>query len=136
MQIYFLQPERKLCEYYQLKKGGNMKLFSLITLSIVLGGFTCSNALAIDKLNCIYGSKINQMISFYQGRLYLTDSEYTILSDIGKDAKRMVNYLQERKKKLIKEMKESQVEVRSRKIRTYVVNKARVAVLGSGYIKF
>ena len=113
-----------------------MKFFSLITLSIVLGIFTFSNALAIDKSDCVYGSKINQMISFYQGRLYLVDSEYTILSDIAKDAEKMINYLQERKEQLVKEMKEREVEFRSVKIRAYVINKARITGVGLGYTKF
>ena len=114
-----------------------MKLFSLITLSIVLAGvFTFSNALAIDKSDCIYGSKIDQIISFYQGRLYLVDSEYTILSDVGKDAMKMINYFQERKERLVKEMKEREVELRSGKIRAYVINKARITDVGLGYTEF
>ena len=112
-----------------------MKLFFIINLSIIMGLFSFSTAFATDKSDCIYKSKIDQTISFYQGRLYLIDSEYKILSDIGNDAQKMVNYLQGRKEELVKEMKDKGVEFKSTKMRTYIVNKARIADVGLGYTK-
>ncbi len=103
-----------------------MKKLFIITLFIVIGLVSLSNASAADKSDCIYGSKIDQMISFYQARLYLTDSEYKILSDIGKDAEKMINYLQIEKDQLVQEMKDRKVEFSSAKMNKYIVNKARI----------
>ena len=112
-----------------------MKFYALLTTTIFLGVFCLSNAFAEDKAGCIYRSKIDQTISFYQGRLYLLDSEYRILSDIGKDAMKMINYLQGQKEQLVREMKDKEVEFRSNKIRTYIVSKARISDVGLGYTK-
>ena len=73
------------------------------------------------------------MISFYQGRLYLADSEYTILSEVGKDAMKMINCLQGQKKRIVKEMKEKKIDFRSEKMRAYVVHQARFPDIGFGY---
>jgi len=103
-----------------------MKKLFIITLSVVIGLVSLSTAVAADKSECIYGSRIDQMISFYQARLYLTDSEYKILSDIGKDAAEMIRYLQTDKDQLIREMKEQKIEFSSARMNTYIVNKARI----------
>ncbi len=102
-----------------------MKKLFIITLSVVIGLVSLSNAFAADKSECIYGSKIDQMISFYQSRLYLTDSEYKILSDIGKDAEKMIRYLQTDKDQLVREMKDMKVEFSSAQMNNYIVKKAR-----------
>ena len=118
-----------------------MRQISLITISTVLFStvlwlFTFSAAFAVEKHDCIYASKVDQMISFYQGRLYLVDSEYKILSEIGKDAMKMINCLQGQKERLVKEMKEKKIEFKSQKMRAYVVNRARFAEIGGfGYTK-
>ena len=111
-----------------------MKPIFLTAVFIIMTGiFTFSAALAVEKADCIYGSRIDQLISFYQRRLYLLDSEYTILSDIGKDAMEMTNYLQEQKSRLVREMKEQAVDFRSKEMNTYVVKKARRADVARGY---
>jgi len=102
-----------------------MKKLFIITLSVVIGLVSLSNAFAADKSECIYGSKIDQMISFYQSRLYLADSEYKILSDIGEDAVKMISYLQTDKNKLIQEMKDRKVKFSSARMNNYIVNKAK-----------
>ncbi len=112
-----------------------MKFYFIITLSIFIGFFSVSNAFAIDKSDCIYGSKIDQSISFYQRRLYLLDSEYKILSDIGKDAIQMINYLQGEKDQLIEEMIDKEIEFKSGKISAYIINYARIADVDLGYTK-
>jgi len=101
-----------------------MKTFLIITLTIVTGLIFSSNAFASNKYDDIYGSKVDQMISFYQARMHLLDSDYKILSDIGEDAVMMINYLQDRREQLIEEMKEKQF-YRIAKIKSYIVNKAR-----------
>jgi len=102
-----------------------MKTFTLITLSIVMGLILSSNAFSSDKFEDMYGSKIDQMITFYQARVYLFDSEYKILSDIGQDALKMIDYLKGRREQLVQEMKAKQF-YHSAKIRSYIINKARV----------
>ena len=103
-----------------------MKKLFVITLSIVIGMISMSNAFAADKSESIYRSKINQMINFYQTRLYLEDSEYKVLSDIAEDAKKRINYLEKKKEQLVQEMKAEGVELSSVKIKNYISNKARI----------
>jgi len=102
-----------------------MKKLFIITLFIVMGLVSMSTAFASDKSECVYRSKIDQMITFYQARLYLTDSEYKILSDIGKDAEKIISYLQKEKVQLVQEMKDRKVEFSSAKINRFIINKAR-----------
>jgi len=104
-----------------------MKTFFIITLTIVTGFILSTNAFASNKYEDSYGAKVDQMISFYQARLYLLDSEYKILSDIGDDALLMIEYLQERRGQLIEEMKEKGF-YRAEKIKNYIVYKARTYV--------
>lgn len=113
-----------------------MKTLVTITLTLVIGFVFSSTAFAMDKSECIYSSKINQMISFYQGRLYLTDSEFKILSDVGQDAQKMVNYLKANKDLLVREMLEKGLGFQSDKMRAFVVNRARFASTGIEYIGY
>lgn len=117
-----------------LKLGGNMKTFFIVTLSIAIACVFSSNAFSSDKFEDIYGGKVNQMISFYQARLYLADSEYTILSDIGKDAALMINYLEANKGRLVGEMRGKQMHT-SGKIRRYITNHARMYVMNNEVMK-
>jgi len=102
-----------------------MKKIIITTLFIVMGLALLSNAYAADKSESIYRSKVNQMINFYQARLYLIDSEYKILADIGKDAEKMINYLLEEKERLVQKMKNNDIELSSIKIKNYISNQAR-----------
>ncbi len=107
-----------------------MKKLLIITLSIAIGMISMSNAFASDKSESIYRSKIDQMINFYQARLYLADSEYKILSDIAKDAAKRINYLEKKKEQLVQEMKAENVELSSVKINNYISNKAKIGDQG------
>ncbi len=111
-----------------------MKTFFIITLSIAMVCVFSSNSFSSDKFEDIYDGKVNQMISFYQARLHLADSEYKILSDIGKDASEMINYLQANKGRLVQEMREKKMYT-SGKIRRYITNQARVAVMNKAVMK-
>ena len=114
-------------------KGVTMRFYVNIILLVCLGFFVASNAMANDKSDYIYGSKIDQMISFYEGRLYLMDSEYKILSDIAKSAEKKISYLKNNRAQLISEMKAKDVNLNSFRIRTFVLGKVRLANLGLGY---
>ena len=58
----------------------------------------------------IYGATIDSKIAFYQKRLYLVDSEFTILSDIGKDAVKRIAYLKSHRQSLINNMAAKDVD--------------------------
>lgn len=104
-----------------------MKLFIITLLGICLCFFCLSGVYAGEQPEQMYKSEINRQISFYESRLYLLDSEYTILSDIGKDAKKMLSYLYEKKNDLVNEMVKKELVNNPKKIRTFVVNRARMA---------
>ena len=76
--------------------------------------------------------EINQIITFYQARLYLKDSEFKILSDIAIDAEKMITFLEDRKEQLVMEMKLKNIDLRVSKIKGFVLNKARYSEIGFG----
>jgi hypothetical protein len=113
--------------------GDGMKNYLLITVFIIMGLVFLPNAFAGDKSKCIYGSKIDQGISFYQARLYLIDSEYKILSDIGKDARKRIDYLYKNKQRLVKEMEKKEIGYKTASIIGYVNKNVRNGAVGLGY---
>ncbi len=113
-----------------------MKTLLTLTLTLIIGFVISSTSMAADKADCIYSSNVDQMISFYQGRLYLTDSKYQILSDIGLDAQKRVNYLKANKDLLVQEMIEKGIGFQVSKIRAFVVNRARFASTGIEFIGY
>jgi len=54
--------------------------------------------------NIVYGATIDGKVSFYQKRIYLVDSEFKILADIGKDAVKKISFLKAYRQKLINNM--------------------------------
>ncbi len=78
--------------------------------------------------------EIDQVIIFYQARLYLKDSEFKILSDIAKDAEKIISFLEDRKKQLVTEMKLKNIDLRISKIKGFVLNKARYSEVGLKYM--
>ncbi len=80
----------------------------------------------------IHAKKIDQLINFYRGRLYLKDSEFKILSDISDDAEKMLSFLEDKKELLIRELKQKNMELKPSKINGFVLNKARYSVMGIG----
>lgn len=110
-----------------------IKSTSGLILAVMFFSAPFGYAFASDKSNCIYESKINEVISFYQGRLYLSDSEYKILSDIGKDAAKIVDFLQAEKSQLINEMKVKGVPFKTAEMKAFAVRKARISHMGLAY---
>lgn len=96
---------------------------------VVVGICIFSNVSAMEKTLCVYGSKIDQVICFYQSRLYLEDSSYNILADIAMDAKEMIKILRSRRMQIIKEMELKNVGFHEKTIRSYIVNRARRMIL-------
>jgi hypothetical protein len=80
----------------------------------------------------IHEKKIDQLINFYRGRLYLKDSEFKILSDIADDAENMLSFLEDKKELLIRELKRKNMVLKPYKINGFVLNKARYSKMGIG----
>ena len=79
----------------------------------------------------IHEKKIDLLINFYIGRLYLKDSEFKILSDIADDAEKMVSFLEDKKELLIRELKRKNMGLKLSKINGFVLNKARYSKMGN-----
>lgn len=101
-----------------------MKTLTTIILTIVTGFILSTTVSASSVHTDLHGAKIDQLVSFYQGRLYLLDSNYEILSGIGENALNMINFLQDKREQLIEGMKSKQV-YRAAKIKGYIMNHAR-----------
>ena len=67
------------------------------------------NNKAIKMQSNVYGAQIDSKVAFYQKRLYLVDSEYKLLADIGKDAVKRISYLKTNRANLVKKMIDSDV---------------------------
>jgi len=80
----------------------------------------------------IHEEKIDQLINFYRGRLYLKNSEFKILSDIADDAKKTISFLEDKKELLIRELKQKNMDLKPSKINGFVLNKARYSEMGIG----
>ncbi len=80
----------------------------------------------------ILEKKIDQLITFYQGRLYLKDSKFKILSDIADDAERMISFLEAKKESLIMELKQKNIALQPSKINGFVLNRARYSEVDIG----
>lgn len=80
----------------------------------------------------IHEKKIDQLINFYRGRLYLKDSEFKILSDIADDAEKMISFMEDKKELLIRELKLKNMGLKPSKINGFVLNMARYSEMGIG----
>ena len=76
----------------------------------------------MHKKTVIYGSAIDQKIAFYQSRLYLLDSEYKILSEIGRDASAKTTYLTRNRGKIIEDMIAANAPLNCCKIKAFIGN--------------
>ncbi len=76
--------------------------------------------------------KIDQLITFYRGRLYLKNSKFRILSDIADDAEKMILFLEAEKEPLIMEMKRKNIALQPSKVNGFILNKARYSEIGIG----
>lgn len=72
-----------------------------------------------------YEKEIDRLINFYQGRLYLKDSQYKILSDIADDAENVLSYLKSEKESLIDGFKQTGVDKSPSEIRGFALFNAR-----------
>lgn len=110
-----------------------MKIHVLLTISLTIVFLFFSGAIANERPTKIYENEVDKLISFYQGRLYLSDSEFTILSEIGNDAKRRIDFLQSKKQFLISEMQVKNIKLAPAKIKAFVCKKMMVQNVGFAY---
>lgn len=89
--------------------------FAIIFMLISVNGiwaYEITPASTLKMQETIYGATIDSKIAFYQKQTYLTDSEFTILSDIGNDAATKISYLKTNRQELIKKMVKTKVEMK------------------------
>lgn len=87
------------------------KIFILAAVAVMVAATSAvwaaedlSQSNSTNMHNIIYGATIDSKASFYQKRIYLVDSEFKILSDIGRDAVQKVAFLKAYRQKLINGM--------------------------------
>ena len=88
-----------------------MKKWLLLTLlAWVAAATSCvwaadlSTSNSVKMQNIIYGATIDSKAVFYQKRIYLVDSEFKILADIGRDAVKKIGFLKTHRQNLIHNM--------------------------------
>lgn len=68
----------------------------------------------------VYGATVDGKIAFYQKRIYLTDSEFKILADIGTDAVQKIRYLKANRQEIINNMMASNVKLEKARLSAYL----------------
>lgn len=95
-------------------------LAALAVLFSLTSAVFADDSAEIRKREAIYGAAIDQQIAFYQARLYLMDSEYTILSEIGRNAATRISYLTAKKEDMIQEMIAARSPLQSKKMQAFI----------------
>lgn len=112
-----------------------MKTSVLFAMSIIIFFTALSGATADENSTQFYSDEIDKMILSYQGRLHLVDSNFKILSNIGKEAQKKIAFLQSRKQSLIAEMKAGNIEPVPSKIKSFISRKlTKTSETGLAYI--
>ncbi len=110
-----------------------MKKCLIIFYWVIIAVVFIATAHADNNSKITYENQISKLISFYQSQLFLIDSEYTILSDIGKDAKAKIDYLKSNKENMILEMKAKKVILTPAKIKSFAAQKVHKSNVGLAY---
>ncbi|MCF6249057.1 MAG: hypothetical protein L3J69_17115 [Desulfobacula sp.] len=94
--------------------------FFLAAASTVWAANDKPNDDTIKMQSTIYGATIDSKVAFYQKRLYLIDSEYKILANIGKDAVKRIAYLKSNRQQLISNMTAQNVDLTNTRMDSYL----------------
>ncbi len=104
-----------------------------VLLGLVLALFVVApNAMAVDKTKAenpiimqevVLGGAVDSKVAFYQKRIYLVDSEFKILADIGKDAVAKIRFLTANRQNLINNMMSQDVQLTRTKLSAFLGNK-------------
>jgi hypothetical protein len=114
-------------------QGAKMKTTILLT---ILAGFliATSGAWAVEKSpaqntilmqELVFGGTIDSKIAFYQKRIYLADSEFKILADIGNDAINTVRFLKSNRQKLVNNMISENINLKNSSQNAFIGSKTR-----------
>jgi len=71
----------------------------------------------------IYGGEIDSKRGFYQKRIYLVDSEYKILAEIGRDAVSKIQFLTAYRQHLINHMLTSNIPLKKSNMNSFLGGK-------------
>lgn len=83
-----------------------------------------SNRMTNEKMQeTVYGATIDSKVAFYQKRLYLVDSEFKILAEIGQDAARRVAFLKNNRQALINTMTSQNIKLEESKLNSFIGRK-------------
>ncbi len=95
----------------------------LIATSCVWGfdSSTARNSVRMQKI--IYGATIDSKVAFYQGRVYLDDSEFKILADISKDAVKKITFLKTYRQHLIDDMVAKDIKLNRSSLHSFLGTK-------------
>lgn len=100
--------------------------FTLLSTLIIFSAATVfanveSNPLRMKQL--IYTSKIDAKLAFYQSKIYLIDSEYKILAEIGQEAVKKIAFLKANRMQLLNDMISSKVSLKQDKMNLFLIRK-------------
>ncbi len=71
----------------------------------------------------VLGGAVDSKVAFYQKHIYLVDSEFKILADIGKDAVAKIRFLTANRQNLINSMMSQDVQLTRTKLSAFLGNK-------------
>ncbi|RLC01904.1 MAG: hypothetical protein DRH34_08275 [Deltaproteobacteria bacterium] len=86
-------------------------------------GIPVKNPMKMQEL--IFGGTIDSKVAFYQKRIYLADSEFKILADIGKDAIKNVRFFKSNRQKIINHMIAENVKLTNSSLNAFLGSKMR-----------
>ena len=96
-------------------------IFILVNFVWAFEVSVAQNPVKMKKVIC--GATIDSKVAFYQGRLYLDDSEFKILADIGYDAKRKISFLKAYRQHLIDEMVAKDIKLNRSSLHSFLGTK-------------
>ena len=84
-------------------------------------GSPAQNSVKMQKI--VYGATIDSKVAFYQKRIYLVDSEFKILADIGKDAVKKISFLKAYRQQLVDNMIAKNVKLNRSSLNSFLGTK-------------
>lgn len=97
--------------------------FMAVQSTEAFGGTTIKNPIKMQQT--IYGAAIDSKAAFYQKRIYLADSEFNILKEIGMEAVRKISYLKAHRQKIIDDMMTRNIQLKDASLNAFLGAKIR-----------
>lgn len=109
----------------------------IVLLTILLGLFIAAPGAwavevtpaqnSVEMQTLVFGGAIDSKVAFYQKRIYLADSDFKILADIGKDAIKTTRFLKSNRQKMIHNMMTQNVKLTNTGLNAFLGSKMRTA---------